>query len=64
MVQIHSPHPFIPALIGLRYPRADTALFELSVIAGDAIHNLHGALDFAHVSTVEGRWMKHGRQRP
>jgi hypothetical protein len=35
------------------FPKADTALLGLSVIAGDAIHNLRTALDFAYVSTVK-----------
>src|SRR5713226_2447842 len=34
-------------------PGLEDALLNLSLIVGDAIHNLHTALDFAWVSTIE-----------
>jgi len=34
-------------------PNLERSLLKLSLIVGDAVHNLHAALDFAWISTIE-----------
>lgn len=47
----HHPETGAQSLVH-EFPNLEKALFDLSLIAGDAIHNLHSALDFAWYSAI------------
>jgi hypothetical protein len=47
----HHPDTGAQSLVH-EFPDFEEALFELSLIVGDAIHNLHSALDFAWYGTI------------